>query len=75
MDHNEFCCIFDAGQYTGVPDSAPCPGSIDVPGVIRALDALYENGREAEAERFLEHGSLDTSRNSCSKSSSKSSKV
>ena len=54
MDHNEFCCIFDAGQYTGVPDSAPCPGSIDVPGVIRALDALYENGREAEAERFLE---------------------
>ena len=23
MDHNEFCCIFDASQYTGVPDAEP----------------------------------------------------
>ena len=54
MDHNEFCCIFDAAQYTGTPDTAPCPAALDVPAVIRALDALYETGREAEAERFLE---------------------
>ena len=54
MDHNEFCCIFDASQYTGVPDTAPCPQSVDVPALIRSLDALYAHGREAEAESFLE---------------------
>ena len=54
MDHNEFCCIFDASRYTGTPDAHPCPQALDVPGVIRALDALYAEGREAEAERFLE---------------------
>ena len=54
MDHDEFCCIFDAAQYTGTPDTAPCPAALDVPAVIRALDALYETGREAEAGRFLE---------------------
>ena len=54
MDHNEFCCIFDTTQYTGVPDSHPCPRVVDVPGLIRRLDALYAAGREGEAEAFLE---------------------
>ena len=31
VDHNEFCCIFDASQYTGTPDSHPCPRAVDVP--------------------------------------------
>ena len=54
MDHNEFCCIFDASQYTGVPDGHACPQVVNVPETIRALDALYAEGREAEAEGFLE---------------------
>ena len=54
MDHNESCCIFDTTQYTGVPDSHPCPHVVDVPALIRRLDALYAAGREAEAGAFLE---------------------
>ena len=54
MDHREFCCIFDASQYTGMPDAQPCPQVLDVPETIRALDALYAGGREVEAEAFLE---------------------
>ena len=47
-------CCFDAREYTGVPDPRPCPRALDVPQVIQELDALYEQGRESEAERFLE---------------------
>ena len=54
MDHNEFCCIFDASQYTGVPDGHACPQVVNVPETIRALDALYAEGREDEAGAFLE---------------------
>ena len=54
MDHIESCCIFDSTQYTGVPDAEPCARSIDVPGIIRGLDALYAQGRENEAQSFLE---------------------
>ena len=54
MDHIENCCIFDASQYTGVPDSAPCAETIDTPEVIRGLDALYAQGRESEAQSYLE---------------------
>ena len=61
MDHNEFCCIFDAREYTGTPDAHPCPRVVDVPATIRTLDALYAGGREAEAERFLE-GKLEEAR-------------
>ena len=50
----EAVCCFDAREYTGVPDSRPCPRVLDVPEVIRELDALYEYGKESEAERFLE---------------------
>ena len=54
MDHIEPCCIFDSTQYTGIPDSSPCEKSIDVPEIIKALDALYAQGRESEAQSFLE---------------------
>ena len=47
-------CCFDAREYTGVPDSRPCPRALDVPALIRELDGLYEYGRESEAESFLE---------------------
>ena len=47
-------CCFDAREYTGVPDPRPCPRALDVPEVIKELDALYENGRDSQAERFLE---------------------
>lgn len=47
-------CCFDAREYTGVPDTRPCPRALDVPQVIKELDALYENGRDSQAERFLE---------------------
>jgi len=62
MDHNEFCCIFDTSQYTGMPDTAPCPLALDVPGLIRALDALYARGREAEAGPFLERNRNEAKR-------------
>ena len=54
MDHIENCCIFDTTQYTGVPDNHPCEKTIDVPGIIKDLDALYAQGRENEAQGFLE---------------------
>ena len=54
MDHIEPCCIFDSTQYTGTPDSSPCEKSIDVPEIIKALDTLYAQGRESEAQSFLE---------------------
>lgn len=54
MDHIENCCIFDTSQYTGRPDSRPCEQNIDVPGIIARLDAFYAEGREGEAQRFLE---------------------
>lgn len=61
MDHIESCCIFDASQYTGTPDAEPCERSIDVPGIIKQLDGLYAQGRENEAQGFLE-GKLSEAR-------------
>lgn len=58
MDHNEFCCIFDTSQYTGTPDTAPCPRAVDVPALIRELDALYAAGKEAEGGALLEDALL-----------------
>lgn len=53
-DYTESCCPFDSSMYTGTPDSAPCPVSLPVRDVIGELDRLYEQGREAEAQSFLE---------------------
>ena len=61
MDHNEFCCIFDTTQYTGTPDSAPCPQALDVPRLIERFDALCNQGREEDARDLLEQ-SLQTAK-------------
>lgn len=47
-------CCFDPSEYTGVPDHEPCPQTLDVPSIIRSLDALYAQGRESEAQDYLE---------------------
>lgn len=54
MDHMESRCCFDASLYTGTPDTAPCPKSMDVPEFIKELDALYSSGREAQAGQALD---------------------
>ena len=54
MDHNEFCCIFDTSQYTGVPDTTPCPNALSVPLLIQEADELCGEGREQEARNLLE---------------------
>ena len=45
MDYIEACCCFDSSAYRGIPDAEPCRNPIDVPAVIRELDALYNAGR------------------------------
>ncbi|MBR0207609.1 MAG: tetratricopeptide repeat protein [Oscillospiraceae bacterium] len=47
-------CCFDPSEYTGLPDTEPCERPLDVPAVIRGLDALYARGREDEAQSYLE---------------------
>ena len=54
MDHNEFCCVFDTSQYTGAPDTAPCPNVLSVPLLIQEVDELCGEGREREARDLLE---------------------
>lgn len=53
-DYTESCCPFDSSMYTGTPDSSPCPVNLPVRNVIEQLDALYEQGREDEAQEYLE---------------------
>lgn len=53
-DYQQGRCPFDASAYTGTPDSAPCPASLPVQEVIRQLDHFYAQGKEMEAEGFLE---------------------
>ena len=55
MDYKEPFCCFDSSQYTGTPDSEPCPRSLNVQDLIRQLDGLYNAGQEQEAGAFLEH--------------------
>ncbi len=54
-------CCFDASEYTGLPDTETCPHPLDVPAIIRGLDALYARGREDEAQSYLER-QLDRAR-------------
>ena len=61
MDHNEYCCIFDTSQYTGTPDTTPCPNALNVPLLIQELDRLCGEGHEAEARDLLEK-SLEAAR-------------
>ncbi len=51
-EYLESCCCFDTSQYSGVPDTSPCPGSINVPKAVEKLDALKNEGRMAEAVAF-----------------------
>lgn len=53
-DYMEKSCCFDSSAYTAAPDAAPTAVKLDVPGIIRGLDALYEQGRESEAQQYLE---------------------
>ena len=53
MEHREGRCCFDSSQYTGTPDTAPCPKTLDMPAFIARLDALYAGGREEEAGALL----------------------
>ena len=59
MDHNEFCCIFDTSQYTGTPDTTPCPNVLSVPLLIQEVDELCGEGREQEARDLLEKSLAD----------------
>ena len=54
-------CCFDASEFTGLPDTEPCPTALNVPAIIRGLDALYARGREDEAQDYLER-QLDRAR-------------
>jgi len=54
MDYLESRCCFDASAYTGTPDTAPCPKSVDMPAFIARLDALYSKGQEVMAGQLLD---------------------
>ena len=54
MDYIESACCFDTSAYTGTPDTAPCPKSVDMPSFIARLDALYSKGQEAKAGQLLD---------------------
>lgn len=53
MDYLEPPCCFDTSAYTGMPDTEPTGEQVNVPEVIRQLDALYDAGREEQAGDFL----------------------
>jgi len=54
MDYQESRCCFDTSAYTGTPDAAPCPKSVDMPKFIARLDALYSKGMEDRAGQLLD---------------------
>lgn len=54
MDYIESACCFDTSAYTGTPDTAPCPKSVDMPTFIARLDALYASGQEKKAGLILD---------------------
>lgn len=54
MDYIESSCCFDVSAYTGTPDTAPCPRSVDIPALIARLDALYAKGQEHMAGQLLD---------------------
>lgn len=53
-DYIESRCCFDAAAYKKAPDAAPTAEKLNVPEIIRGLDALYEQGRENSAQDYLE---------------------
>lgn len=53
-DYTESRCCFDASAYKKAADAAPTAEKLSVPEIIKGLDALYEQGRENEAQSYLE---------------------
>lgn len=54
-DYIESTCCFDKSQWIKKPDTAAVPEKLSVPEIIKGLDALYEQGREGEAQLYLEN--------------------
>ncbi len=54
-DYMENSCCFDSSHWTKKPDTAPTAEKLSVPDIIGGLDALYEQGRENEAQLYLEN--------------------
>ncbi|MBQ3372849.1 MAG: tetratricopeptide repeat protein [Oscillospiraceae bacterium] len=54
-DYTEPCCCFDASQYTGTPDTSHVEHPLDIPEIIKGLDARNNSGRESEAAAYLEN--------------------
>ncbi len=53
-DYMENACCFDSSLWTKKPDASPTAQKLSVPDIISGLDALYEQGRENEAQLYLE---------------------
>lgn len=53
-DYMENSCCFDTSLWTKKPDCTPTAAKLSVPDIIGGLDALYEQGREREAQLYLE---------------------
>lgn len=53
-DYTDSRCCFDTSDCRKTPDGTVSKNCIDVPEAVKHLDALLENGREGEAEAYLE---------------------
>ena len=47
-------CPFDNSVYIGIPDSGRTASVIDVPDLVKQLDALYANNDYAAAESLID---------------------
>ena len=53
-DYDDHGCCFGRGGVIPAPDTAPAPAAIDVPAVVRTLDALLERDDLGAARAHLE---------------------
>ncbi len=53
-NYTEPLCCFDASEYLGKPDSAPCPSAVDMREATAVLDALLSKRNYSEALRHIE---------------------
>ena len=54
-DYSEPSCCFDCSDYSGRPDSAPCPVAADIKEVTAILDAFLNSGHYDEAVGHLNY--------------------
>lgn len=54
-EHREPACCFDFSDYSGAPDSAPCPAAADIKEVTAMLDILLNKGHYDEAVGHLNY--------------------